>query len=68
MISRHLAEKLIREHGWVPYTEGQWIDFGRRKSGSIITFRGHTDHKFTCSNKTASEILSIEPSRKPAGE
>jgi Fe-S cluster assembly iron-binding protein IscA len=56
-ISRHFVDAVIQNFKWQPYIEGHWIDFGKEKGGAIITFKNHTDHKFRCSNKIASEIL-----------
>lgn len=59
MMTRHFVEAVITQKGWQPYIESHWIDFGRQRGGAIITFKGHEQHEFKCSNKTASEILAL---------
>jgi len=58
-MSRHFVEAVIKDKKWHPYIESHWINFGRQRGGVIITFKDHTDHKFKCSNKAASEILGL---------
>jgi len=62
MMTRHFVDVAIKL-GWHPYIEGHWIDFGRECGGAIITFKDHTDHKFKCSNKVATEILELAKER-----
>lgn len=65
MMPRHLVEALIRTHNWEPYIDSHWMDFGSSRGGVIITFKGHTQHKFKCSHKVASEILAMGKEVKP---
>jgi hypothetical protein len=58
-MSKHLVEVLIRDKKWQPYIESHWIDFGKQKGGSIITFKEHTSFKFKCSNEVANEFLAL---------
>lgn len=64
MMTRHFVEAIIRDKHWQPYIESHWIDFGRQTGGAIISFKGHEQHKFKCSNKVALEILNLLPANK----
>lgn len=58
-MTKHFVEAVIRDKGWQPYIESHWINFGKQTGGAIITFKDHTENKFKCSNKVASEILRL---------
>ena len=61
MITRKFVDAVISK-GWKPYIESRWIDFTSQRGGATITFKGHEEHKYKCSNKTATEILNHKPS------
>lgn len=58
-MSRHFVEAVIRDKGWRPYINGHWINFNKQRGGVIITFKGHEQHEYKCSHKTAKEILAL---------
>lgn len=67
-MSRRFVEAIIRDNGWQPYIKSHWLDFGRQgkryipstgRGGVIITFKGHEQHEYKCSHKTAKEILDL---------
>ena len=57
-MTRRFVEAVISK-GWEPYIKGHSIDFRRRRSQTIITFKGHEEHEYKCSSKTAQEILNM---------
>lgn len=56
MMTRRFIDAVIKK-GWQPYIKSHWLDLGKQRSGVVLTFRGHEEHEYKCSQKTANEIL-----------
>ena len=56
-MTRKFVDAVIA-HGWEPIDLGDWMNFKNGRSGTIITFKGHEEHKYLCARSTAREILS----------
>jgi hypothetical protein len=58
-MTKHFVEVVIKDLKWQPYIKRHWMDFGSRRGGVIITFKGHEQHEYQCSQRVANEILKL---------